>query len=255
MTAANRANHALGRRELARRSKETNRWIGRQILEARTEAGVSQAQLSHCAGLAPSYVWRIEAGLANPSVNALTAVAVCLGCDLGVRLFPTSGPRLHDRWQAPMVEALIRAAGLDWHATPEVPVPTARGVIDLVLRRGPDLIVVCECHSELRRLELAIRRLGEKADAMARLEPSANVSRLLAVRSTAATRAIARTYEATLAAAFPAPARLTLDALRGDGPWAGSGMLWLRVEGGRASVMERAPRGVRAVSRADTLPA
>lgn len=81
----------LGARELSRRARETNRWIGRQIAEARLEAGVSQAALATCSGLAPSYIWKIEAGLANPSVAALTAIAGCLGCDLGVRLFPASG--------------------------------------------------------------------------------------------------------------------------------------------------------------------
>ena len=158
---------SIGVRELARRGRDANRWIGRQVLEARLEAGVSQAQLAACAGVAQSYVWNIEAGLANPTVAVLTSLGACLGCDLGVRLFPTAGPRLHDRFQAPMLEALLRIRHPSWSGQPEVPVPGARGVIDVVLARATDrCTVACECHSELRRLELVLRRAAEKAEAL-----------------------------------------------------------------------------------------
>lgn len=248
MATPTRANYAPGSRELARRSRETNRWIGRQIQEARTEAGVSQAQLARCAGLAPSYVWRIEAGLANPSVDALSAIATCLGCDLGVRLFPTSGPRLHDRFQAPILEALLRVRHESWGGTLEVPVPAARGVIDLVLARSMDrCTIACECHSELRRLELLLRRGAEKAEALGpRFEGGPSPSRLLVLRSTERTRAIVRTYEATLGAAFPGRAADAYAALTSaDGQWQGSTILWARLESGRAEILDAPPRGVR----------
>jgi transcriptional regulator with XRE-family HTH domain len=222
----------------------------------RIEANVSRAALARCARIDAAHLWRIENGTVNATVDVLVAIGACLGCDLGVRLFPTAGPRLHDRFQAPMVEALIRATGPGWRAEPEVPVPAARGVIDLVLRRPADrLIVVCECHSELRRLELAIRRLGEKAEAIQALELGATVSRLLVVRSTSATREVARAFEGTLSAALPGSPRMAVAALQGAGAWPGPTLLWLRVEGGRATVMARTPRGIRAAARAATLAA
>ena len=146
-----------------------------------------------------------------------------------------------------MVDALIRSVGSDWRSGPEVPVPSARGVVDLILRRSFDqLTVVCECHSEIRRLEFVIRRLAEKAEAIrGQVDSTGTLSTLLLLRSTAATRAVARTYEATLAAAFPARSADALAALRGRTAWPGAAIVWARVEGGRAQILDGPPRGVR----------
>lgn len=212
------------------------------------EAGISQRQLARCAGVAPSYLWRIEAGEAQPSLEVLTVLGACLGADLGVRYFPGSGPRLRDRFQAPIIEALLRVRHPSWNGSPEVPVPAARGVIDLVLARvGDHCTVACECHSELRRLELVIRRAAEKALALApRFEGGPPASSLLLLRSTEATRAIARTFEATLSAAFPGRAADAYAALTSPAaPWPGNSILWARLDSGRAELLDRPPRGIR----------
>jgi transcriptional regulator with XRE-family HTH domain len=215
------------------------------------DAGVTRAELARCAGINRAYLARIESGVGNPSLETLVALSSCLGSEVGVRMFPVAGPRLHDRFQAPMIEALIRLVGAHWRGEPEVPVPAARGVIDLVLRRPSDgSVVVCECHSELRRLEMVIRRAMEKTHAMKGLadgpaDGPTNVSTLLLLRSTEATRAVARAYEATLAAAFPAKTRDAIAALAGNVAWPGAAIVWATVEGFRATIQERPPRGVR----------
>lgn len=238
---------AAGSRTVARRNKELIERIGKQIVGLREETGVTQTELARCAGIAQSHLWRIEAGEARASLRVLQAIGACLGSDLSVRFFPGVGPRIHDRFQAPMVEALLRSLGSQWQAQPEQPVPAARGVLDLVLRRrDAGLVLACECHSELRRLELVIRRLAEKADALAgQLEGDLAVSRMLLIRSTASTRSIARAYEATLAAAFPERSADAFTALVGSGPWPGPTILWARLEGGRAEILATPPRGVR----------
>jgi transcriptional regulator with XRE-family HTH domain len=237
----------VGPRELTRRSRELRRRIGQQIVDLRTEANLTQAQLARCAGIDQAHLWRIEAGSINGSLEVLVAISACLGCDLSVRLYPGSGPRLHDRFQAPMIEGLLRMVGPGWLPRPECPVPGARGVIDLVLTRATDhLTIACECHSELRRLELVIRRAAEKTDALrAQLGAPGMVSSLLLLRSTVATRAIARTYQATLGAAFPGRCTDAMAALRGDGVWPGPAIVWASVEGGRAEIVDGPPRGVR----------
>lgn len=213
----------------------------------RLDAGVSRAELARGAGINRAFLARIEAGVANPSLATLVSLSACLGAELGVRMFPIPGPRLHDRFQAPMVEALIGLLGRPWRGQPEVPVPAARGVIDLVLRRPSDAsVIACECHSELRRLELVIRRAMEKTEALrGQLGQPAEVSTLLLLRSTEATRAVVRAYEATLGAAFPARTRDAVEALRGDRPWPGPALIWARVAGGRAVILDAPPRGVR----------
>jgi transcriptional regulator with XRE-family HTH domain len=238
----------IGARELRQRQGRVREYAGRQIREQRADAGISGRTLAAAAGVDPGHLSRIERWQAQPSLNTIVALGACLGCELGIRLFPTSGPRLRDRFQAPMVEALIREQGPLWRAEPEVPVAAARGVVDLVLRgSASNLTVVCECHSELRRLELVLRRLAEKAEAIAGQEPAGTtVARLLVVRSTAATRAIARAYEGTLTAAFPGRTTAALAAIRGvEAKWPGPTLLWADVTGGRATILERPPRGVR----------
>jgi hypothetical protein len=182
------------------------------------------------------------------SADTLLRVGACLGADLSVRFFPGSGPRLHDRFQAPIIEAVLRICSSAWRATPEVPVPAARGVIDVVLVRGLDQVTVaCECHSELRRLEQVIRRAAEKAAGLGpQIEGGPPASSLLLLRSTEQTRAIARAYEATLGSAFPGKAANAYRALTSlDAPWPGPTILWARLERGRATILDAPPRGVR----------
>ena len=237
----------MSARALAQVEEQLRSRIGRQIADIRLDAGVPRAELARCAGIDPGHLWRIEAGQASPSIAALVAISSCLSADVGVRLFLVAGPRLLDRFQAPMIEALIRHVGPDWRTRPELPVPAARGVVDLLLTRSLDrLAVICECHSELRRLELVVRRAAEKTEAgRAHVEATSTMSTLLLLRSTAATRSIARTYEATLQAAFPARSIDALDALSGRAAWPGAAIIWACVEAGRADLLNGPPRGLR----------
>jgi hypothetical protein len=208
--------------------------------------------LSVVTGIHPSHLARIEAADVRPSVEVLTRIGVALGADLSIRYFAGTGPRLHDRFQAPMIEALIRALDPRWKPTPEVQVlQPARGVIDLVLDdRASPTTIASESQSEVRRLEQQVRWSAEKADGLAsRLagegRADREVSRLLLLRSTEATREIARRFEATLAAAYPAKAADVFAALTTpSAAWPGAGILWIRLENGIGTVLAHPPRGV-----------
>ena len=204
--------------------------------------------MARAAGIDQAHLSRIESGVARASVDVLVAISAVLGADLALKLFAGSGPRLHDRFQAPMVEALIRILDRRWIARPEVPVhEPARGVIDVVITsRTEDVRIAAEVQSELRRLEATIRTSSEKA---ASVPPNglhvAPASRLLLCRSTMATRELARQFEATLAAAYPARAADAYAALTtADRPWPGPAVLWVRLDRGTAEVLDRPPRGV-----------
>jgi hypothetical protein len=153
-----------------------------------------------------------------------------------------------------LIDALLRVTNARWRCSLEVPVHRpARGVIDVVLDDDSSpTIVAGEAESDLRRLEAQIRWANEKAEALpsadlwrfAAAEGGRKVSRLMLLRSTERTRALARRHEALLRAAFPARA---VDAFRAlttsDGPWPGPAILWVRLEGG-AAVLAEPPRGV-----------
>jgi hypothetical protein len=193
----------------------------------------------------------IEAGLARPTIDTMCALGTALGADLGIRLFPGAGVPLRDRLQAPMLEALLALTHDAWRRYPEVAVTRpARGVIDAVLVRHP-AVVVTEVQSELRRLEAQLRWHEEKAAGLpssllwTELADGATISRLLVLRSTRSTRELARSFERTLRAAFPARTADALAALQSPTtPWPGSALVWMRLEGRQVEVLERPPRGV-----------
>ncbi len=238
-------------RAVRQRHRETIRSIGRDLLRIRTDSGATQRQVSSLAGIDRSHYSRIEAGMANASLETLIAVSTVLGADLSVRVYPGSGPRLTDRHQARMVETLLRSLSPDWRAHVEVPVfRPARGVIDLVLERpSVHLLVAAELYSELRRLEQQIRWSAEKAASLGssdlhRHDPEPVVSRLLVLRSTAATRQLARQFDATLHAAYPAPSSRVVRSLCDGAEWPGAGIVWVRIEGDRVELLDGPPRGV-----------
>jgi transcriptional regulator with XRE-family HTH domain len=240
---------------IGRRAALDRRSIGSQIVTLRTDAHISQRRLAAAAGIAQAHLSRIERGLAEPSFAVLEAIAAMLGANLSVRLLPTTGPMIRDRIQASIVEALLRDLHPSWKRIVEVTVRRpVRGTIDVVLACPGAPVVAVEVHSEIRRLEQQIRWAADKADAL----PSADgwsmieggaapgrPSRLLVLRSTHATRELARTYEETLRTAYPAPCVDAVGALtKADRPWPGCAVVWAEVTCGRTRILARPPRGI-----------
>ena len=238
------------RHETTRRWRRLNLHLGEDVRRIRLDAHLSIADLGRAIGIDDAHLGRIEAGQAHPSTEVLTAIGVALGADLSIRYFPGSGPRIHDRFQAPMVETLIRSLHQRWRVELEVPVSEpARGVIDAVLRdRSTGLIVATEVQSDLQRLEQQIRWGHEKAVGLAgRLADagsSPSVFELLILRSTVRTRDLARQYAATLHAAFPARTADAYDSLTAATSWPGSAIVWMHVHGSTVTLMRFPPRGV-----------
>ena len=192
------------------------------------------------------------AGSREPSISVLTALSAALGGDLSVRFYPTTGPRIHDRIQARIVEELLRIASAEWDATLEVAVNRpARGFIDVVFdSQALATIVTTEVQSRIDRLEQRLRWAQEKAaslpsaDLWPFLAGERSISRLLVLRSTSANRELARRFEATLRTAYPARAADIHASLTKGTPWPGAGILWADVSGDRVRILDAPPRGV-----------
>lgn len=242
-------------RETTRRLRRLHLHMGEDIRHLRLDAGLTLTDLGAVVGVHRSHLARIEGGQAAPSLEVLSAIGVALGADLGVRYFAGAGPRLVDRFQALMVETLVRSLHPRWTVRLEVPVThPARGVVDAALTdQVSSLAIASELQSELRRLEQQVRWNNEKADGLAaRLAeeaapaPGPAVSRLLVIRSTTSNREIASRYAATLAAAYPARSGDVIRALTtATAPWPGAGIVWMRLEGSEAVLLGHPPRGVR----------
>lgn len=223
----------------------------------RQDAGVSEQGLARVAGIDESHLHRIEAAAREPSIQALNRLATALGGELTIRIYPGTGPRIRDRVQARMVEALLAILHDRWTRFLEVGLERpVRGVIDLVLGDpAADLLIASEFESSIRRLEQQVRWSGEKAAALpstdavrlARADPAVppRVSRLLVLRSTVANRTLAATFERTLRTAYPARAADAYRALAtADAAWPGPAILWATVDGRAVRIMDAPPRGV-----------
>jgi transcriptional regulator with XRE-family HTH domain len=241
--------------EADRRAQATVRMLGVEIRRLREDAGLSKALVARVAGIHPSHLLLIEDGRREASAQVLARVAAALGAEASTRLFPSSGPPIRDRFQARMVEAFLKELPLRWSRSIEVAVRRpVRGVIDLVLH-DPDAprVITVEAQSELRRLEQQLGWAAAKSEALpsstlwGSIAPDAanppQISQILLLRSTVRTRELARTFKTTLAAAYPAEPATLLRALADPtAPWPGSGVVWARVDGREASILQRPPR-------------
>lgn len=238
-------------REAERRLRSLRRSIGSDLTRLRVDTPTSISRLAETAGLDRTYVGRIEAGTANPSLEALVALGVALGADVNVRFYPGTGPRLTDRHQSRMIEVILRRLAPCWVPHLEVAVSRpARGVVDVVLERPAQrLLVVGEAYSAVARLEQQIRWSSEKAASIGSSSlvgpgPAWTVSRLLILRSTASNRELARSFAASLRAAYPAPSHAAVAALVEGREWPGDAIVWVRIEGERVELLDGPPRGV-----------
>ncbi|MFP5341796.1 MAG: helix-turn-helix domain-containing protein [Candidatus Limnocylindria bacterium] len=233
------------------RLRRQRRSLGDDLARLRTEAGATRAAVAAAAGLDRTFYGRVEAALATPGLETLIAVAAALGAEVSVRIYAGSGPRLTDRHQARMVEALLGTLCSVWRPHLEVAVwRPVRGVVDMVLDRvDQPLLVVGEFESNLGRLEQQLRWSAEKAAAIGSSDvvrdgPVPPVSRMLVVRSSAANREIVRRFERTVRASYPARTEDAVRSLRDGTPWPGDAIVWVRIDGDEVSLMDGPPRGV-----------
>lgn len=201
------------------------------------DAGIRLETLAVAAGVPGSYLRRIMAGQARPSVETYAKLAVPLGADLATRLYPNTGPLIKDRHQGRIVEALLARLHPRWQAATEVAVrQPARGWIDLVLSetRG-ELVVAVEVESDIRRIEQMVRWAKVKADALRSsegwsIDAETQISQLLVVRHTRWTRQTAVEFAAQLTLAYPAHPQDAMSALTGTTAWPGSALVFARID-------------------------
>lgn len=240
-------------RRRARRLRGLRDSLGTEIRRLRQDAGLSLVRVADAADISRSHLAEVELGTADPSLRVLAAIGDALGADLSIRLFPTTGPRIRDHLQAPIVEAVLKCAHPRWRRWVEVPVyRPARGIIDVVLHDPAQRVAVAvEVHSQVRRVEQLIGWARLKSESL----PSADLWRfvdeppaigsLLVLRSTRSTRDVAVRFEETFRSAYPAPAEAARAALMGEHAWPGSALLWADVGPDGVRILERPPRNVR----------
>jgi transcriptional regulator with XRE-family HTH domain len=228
-----------------RRAARVRNGLVEDIVRLSSDAGITQRALAAASGVPQPYLSRILAGTAAPSLETYARLAAALGADLAARMYPNTGPPLRDRHQARILEVLLALLHPRWHAFTEVAVRRpGRGWIDAALHApGERVIVATQIESELRRLEQQVRWSTEKAASLPSwggwdsLGDEPQVSRLMVVRRTRATRAIAAEFGRQLEVAWPAHPDDALAALSGTRPWPGPALVWAVVDGSTARLV------------------
>lgn len=233
-------------RAAARAAARARRQLAEDIEHLCADAGLSHAALARASGVPGSFLGRILDGTARPSVETYARLTAALGADLSTRAYPNTGPAIRDRHSVPILEALLAALHPRWTPYTEVAVHRpSRGWIDVALHDGrASLVLATEIESTLRRIEQLIRWSGEKAaslpswDGWVHLgEP--DVSSLLIVRWTRATREAAASAAGQLRVAYPAHPDDALSSLTGTAPWPGRALVWARPDGDRIRLVGR----------------
>jgi transcriptional regulator with XRE-family HTH domain len=237
-------------RTVRRLVERSNRAFGEDVARLREDAGITRLQLATAAGLSDSYLAKVEAGTTQPSSETGIRLGLALGADFSRRLYPTTGPTIRDRHQAPIAEGLLTVIHPRWRRFLEVGVRRpSRGWIDVGLHSPADHVFIAgEIQSELHRLEQLVRWSDAKAesvpswDGFAQLGEAPVISKLLLARETRSNRTIAREFRRVLRTAYPADPVDALASLCGTEPWPGAAMLW-------AVRDPDAPAGYRIVAR------
>ena len=209
------------------------------------DAGVSVRDLGMAPGLTPAYVGRILAGTERPTLEAYGRLAAVLGADLALRLYPNTGPAIHDRVSAPILEHVVAVRHPRWDPYLEAAVRNpSRGWIDLLLHEPRERVLVAtEVQAGLRRLEQLIRWSTAKADsipsweAWPHLAETPAISRMLVVRRTRANRQVVRDFDRQLRVSYPAHPDDAIAALTGTSTWPGAALVWAEVAAGRARLV------------------
>jgi transcriptional regulator with XRE-family HTH domain len=224
------------RQAAARAAARARAKVAEDLERLCADAGITPAALSRASGVPKSYVLRIMAGAANPSLETYAKLSIPLGADLATRLYPNTGPLIRDRHQARIEEALLAAPHPRWRPFTEVGVRRpARGWIDVALQKdGEPRVAGVATEADIRRIEQQVRWAQMKAESLPSWDrwpaDGAEISRLLIVRRTRATRQTALAFGRQLATAYPAHPEDALAALTGVAPWPGSAMIWAQIE-------------------------
>lgn len=234
--------------EARRQADRSHRSLADDVRRLREDAGATRSQLAAAAGVDLAFLCRIEDGRERPSIDTYAKLAVALGSDLSSRLYPNTGPAIRDRHQARIAEALVPQLHPRWRPYLEVGVrKPSRGWIDVVIHGARERIVLAtEIQSELLRLEQLLRWTRQKVDALPSWErwlslgdPPPASSRMLIVRSTAATRSVVQEFSSLLSTEYPAHPADALAALFGESRWPGPALVWATIEPDRVRFLDR----------------
>lgn len=202
--------------------------VGREIVLARTNQGLSVRAAARLAGVSPTTQRRVEAGSPSVRVDVMCRVAAAIGLKVWGKSFPVREPSLRDTGQLRLAEILMRLAHAGLRPVMELGIGNHRS-IDLVLFGAEEILAI-----EIYRLLADFQAQFRAADAK-RMELAAAHQRpvrlVVAVEDTRRNRRLVAEHAVAIGVALPAGSRAVLNSLRTGTPLGADGLVWIRTHG------------------------
>jgi transcriptional regulator with XRE-family HTH domain len=211
------------RRDRGRRAADRAiRLVATEIRDARLTSGASQRAVADAAGISHTELSRIELGEAPwLTIDALCRIAVVVGLDPSVRLYPAGTP-IRDAAQRGLLGRLHRRVHPSLLWATEVPVG---GQDDLrawdAVITGPRFRIAVEAETRLHDVQALERRIALK------MRDGGFDRVALVVADTRHNRDVLSATGTLLAISFPVPPRAFLEALGAGRDPGGSGIVCL----------------------------
>ena len=200
--------------------------VGREFVGARTNAGLSQGEVSGASGLSRSRYGRIERGQSpEASVSAICRIAAVLGLEASLRFFPSGDP-VRDAAQLKVLERLRSAchASIGWQTEVAFPRAGDPRAWDAVLRLPPRplaLRIGVEAETRPNDAQALERKLALK-------ERDGDVDRvILLLADTRSNRAFLRSAGTGLRQRFPIDGRRARELLAAGADPGGNAIILL----------------------------
>jgi transcriptional regulator with XRE-family HTH domain len=194
-----------------------------ELRERRLTLGISQRSLAAALDCSQPYLWRIEAGRAEPDVVRLSEIASVLGLELSIGVHDIGDP-IHDRGQQALAKRFEAILSPKWRSLSEVLLPNPGDLRswDKLLRLndpGGGQVVGADLETRIRDIQALVRRTRRR-------ERDGGVDEILLVLSDSATnRRLVGELRDTLGPAYKTSPRLLLKGLRAGSALVGSGVV------------------------------
>lgn len=199
--------------------------IGREVMLARTNLGLTPTSAARLAGVAPRTQRRVEGGDSTVGVGTMCRVAAAVGLKVWARAFPAGTPSLRDTGQLTIARHLMGLASPSLRIAIEHGMGNGRA-IDLVAF-GPTEIVAVEIERLLVDFQAQYRSADAKRAELASAH-SRPVRLVLVVEDTRHNRSAAAAHALIIRATLPAGTRDVWRGLREGKELGRDGMAWIR---------------------------
>jgi transcriptional regulator with XRE-family HTH domain len=199
--------------------------VGREVMLARTNLGISVRNAARVAGVAPATQKRVERGDSTVGIATACRVAAAVGLKVWAKAYPIGRVTLRDSGQLRIAEFVRRVAHAGYRISLELALADGRSA-DLVLFGALEIIHV-EIERRLADWQAQFRAAVAKRDDLA-AQHQRPVRLVMVIEDTVRNREAISEHGALVRSALPAGSREVMRSLQRGDPLGRDGILWVR---------------------------